>query len=74
MSDQKSKHCIKAEAVLREKGYDPNDPGFSNLGTNELVRRAKEIKKKRDEPDSQRNQNRQAKEILNSKKCLSVLK
>ena len=31
--------------MLREKGYNPNAPEFSNLGTNELVRRANDIKK-----------------------------
>ena len=40
MSEQKSKHRLRVEAVLREKGYDPNA-----LGTNELVRTANEIKR-----------------------------
>ena len=45
MSEQKSRNRLRAEAILREKGYNPNTPEFNNLGTNELVRRANEIKK-----------------------------
>ena len=38
MSEQKSQKRLRAETKLRKKGYHPE---FSNLGTNELVRRAK---------------------------------
>ena len=62
MSAQKGQKRLRAESVLREKGYDPETPEFSNLGTNELVRRANEMKKATkydDEPDEEvKNENK----------------
>ena len=61
MSEQKGKRRLRAEPILLKKGYEPNVPEFSNLGTNELERRANEMKKatKYDEPDEEvKNENK----------------
>jgi hypothetical protein len=67
MSEYKSQARLKAENKLRNKGFDPNTPEFSNLRTNELVRRANKAESADDEKKD-KNKNDEKEKNINEKK------